>query len=83
MFFTGIMGYVLFSGSNLLAGSWVMFRGWRQTFPTYYYLCCCIAVTVAQMILLAGSKTLHAERSSSHGTEQPSPDMHVPAQSPD
>jgi hypothetical protein len=68
MFFTGIMGYVLFSGWNLLAGSWVMFRGWHQTFPTYYFLCCFIAVTVAQMILLAGSKTLRAERSTARGT---------------
>jgi hypothetical protein len=62
MFFTGIMGYVLFSGWPVLAGSWVMFRGWHQTFPTYYFLCCFIAVTVAQMILLAGSKTLRCER---------------------
>jgi hypothetical protein len=46
----------------VLAGSWVMFRGWHQTFPTYYFLCCFIAVTVAQMILLAGSKTLRCER---------------------
>jgi hypothetical protein len=62
MFFTGIMGYVLFSGWPVLAGSWVMFRGWHQTFPTYYFVCCFIAVTVAQMILLAGSKTLRCER---------------------
>ena len=72
MFFTGIVGYVLFSGSNLLPGSWVMFLGWRQTFPTYYFLCCFIAVTVAQMILLAGSKTLRAERRPSGGSPQPS-----------
>jgi hypothetical protein len=83
LFLTGIMGYVLFSGSNLLAGSWLMFRGWRQTFPTYYFLCCFIAVTVAQMILLAGSKTLRAERSSSPRTPRPSPDTQVPAESPD
>ena len=56
MFFTGIVGYLLFSGWPMLAGSWVMFRGWHQTFPTYYFLCCFIAVTVAQMILLAGSR---------------------------
>jgi len=81
MFFTGIMGYVLFSGWDRSAGSWAMFRGWHQTFPTYYYLCCFIAVTVAQMILLAGSKTLHAERRS---CRQPlSPDIQVPAESPD
>ena len=71
MFFTGIMGYVLFSGWPLLADSWVMFRGWRQTFPTTYFLCCFIAVTVAQMILLAGSAALRSERSSAGGTEGP------------
>jgi hypothetical protein len=69
MFLTGIMGYVLFSGWPLLAGSWVMFRGWRQTFPTYYFLCCFIAITVAQIILLAGSKTWRAERRRSGGSE--------------
>jgi hypothetical protein len=79
MFFTGIIGYVLFSGWNLLAGSWVMFRGWRQTFPANYFLCCFIAVTVAQMILLAGSKNLRAERSSSPRTPPPSPEIQVPA----
>ena len=79
MFFTGHMGYVLFSGWPPLAGSWVMFRGWRQTFPTYYFLCCFVAVTVAQMILLAGSKTLRAERHSPTGVQRPSPDIHVPA----
>jgi hypothetical protein len=72
MFFTGIMGYALFSGWPLLAGPWVMFRGWRQTFPTYYFLCCFIAVTVVQMILLAGTKTLRAERSPPGGTRPPS-----------
>ena len=71
LFFTGIMGYVLFSGWPLLAGSWVMFRGWRQTFPTYYFLCCFIAVTVAQMILLAGTRTLRVERSPAGGSEPP------------
>ena len=69
MFFTGIMGYVLFRGWPLLSGSWVMFRGWHQTFPTYYFVCCFIAVTVAQMILLAGSKTLRAERQQVRGVQ--------------
>jgi hypothetical protein len=71
MFFTGIMGYVLFTGWPRLADSWVMFRGWRQTFPTTYFLCCFIAVTVAQMILLAGSKALRAERNPAGGAELP------------
>jgi len=71
MFFTGIMGYVFFSGWPLLADSWVMFRGWRQTFPTYYFLCCFIAVTVAQMLFLAGSKALRAERNPAGGAELP------------
>ena len=75
MFFTGIVGYLLFSGSKLLPDSWLMFRGWRQTFPTYYFLCYFLTVTVAQMILLAGSKTLRAERRASAGSPQPS-DVH-------
>jgi len=62
LFLTGSVGYLLFSGWPLFAGSWVMLRGWRQTFPTYYFLCFFIAVTVVQMVLLAGSKTLRAER---------------------
>jgi cbb3-type cytochrome oxidase subunit 3 len=48
-----------------------MFRGWRQTFPTYYFLCCFIAVTVAQMLFLAGSKALRAERNPAGGAELP------------
>jgi hypothetical protein len=56
MFFTGYFGYLLFSGWQPLAGSWVAFRGWRQTFPTYYFLSCMIAVTVAQMIALAATR---------------------------
>jgi hypothetical protein len=38
------------------------FAAGTRPFPTYYFLCCFIAVTVAQMILLAGSKTLRCER---------------------
>jgi hypothetical protein len=56
MFFTGLAGYVLFSGWRWLGGSWVIFRGWRQTFPTYYFLCCLVAVTVAQMIAVAATR---------------------------
>lgn len=56
MFFCGLAGYVLFSGWRWLADSWVVFRGWHQTFPTYYFLSCLIAVTVAQMIFVAGTR---------------------------
>jgi hypothetical protein len=56
MFFGGLAGYVLFSGWRWLGDSWVVFRGWHQTFPTYYFSSCLIAVTVAQMILLAGTR---------------------------
>jgi hypothetical protein len=55
MFFTGYLGYLLFSGWQPLA-DFVAFRGWRQTFPTYYFLSCIIAVTVAQMIALAATR---------------------------
>jgi hypothetical protein len=71
MFFTGIAGYVLFSGWPPLASSWAIFRGWRQTFPTYYFLSCFIAVTVGQMILVAGSETLRAERRPAGGALPP------------
>jgi hypothetical protein len=56
MFLCGLAGYVLFSGWRWLGDSWVVFAGWRQTFPTYYFLSCLIAVTVVQMILLAGTR---------------------------
>ena len=70
MFFTGIMGYVLFSGWDALAGSWPMFRGWRQMFPTTYYLCCFITLTLAQMILLAGTRA-RRRKQPSHAAPQP------------
>lgn len=56
MFFCGLAGYVLFSGWRWLADSWVLFRGWHQTFPTYYFSSCLIAVTVAQMLWVAGTR---------------------------
>lgn len=56
MFFTGLAGYVLFSGWPAWAGTWMALRGWRQTFPTYYYLSCLIGITVVQMIVLAASR---------------------------
>ena len=62
MFLTGLLGYVLFSGWEPLRGSWAVFRGWHQTFPTYYYLSCLIGVTVAQMIALAGTRARRLER---------------------
>lgn len=65
MFFCGLAGYVLFSGWRWLADAWVVFRGWHQTFPTYYFLSCLIAVTVAQMILLAGTRARRMQRPSS------------------
>jgi hypothetical protein len=55
MFFTGYLGYLLFSGWQPLA-DFVAFRGWRQTFPSYYFLSCIIAVTVAQMIAFAATR---------------------------
>ena len=62
MFLTGTAGYVLFSGWRSMGDAWVPLRGWHQTFPTYYYLSCLIAVTVAQMILLAATKARALER---------------------
>jgi hypothetical protein len=56
MLLTGLAGYVLFSGWKTLGDSWVVFRGWHQTFPTYYFLSCLIAVTVLQMITIAATR---------------------------
>jgi len=56
MFFTGLFGYVLFSGWDPLRASWMVFRGWHQTYPTTYYLNWLIALTVAQMIAIAGTR---------------------------
>jgi hypothetical protein len=62
MFLTGWAGYWLFSGWGPLRESWVLFRGWHQTFPTYYFLCCFIAVTVVQMIVLAATRARRLQR---------------------
>jgi hypothetical protein len=37
-------------------------RGWHQNFPTTYYLSCLIAVSVAQMIVIAATKARALER---------------------
>jgi hypothetical protein len=62
LFLTGCFGYVLFGGWEPLHQSWVLFRGWRQTFPTYYFMSCLVGVTVLQMIALAGWRTWQLER---------------------
>jgi hypothetical protein len=62
MFVTGLAGYVLFSGWQSLRDSWVPLRGWHQTFPTYYFLSCLIAVSAAQMIVIAATKARARER---------------------
>jgi hypothetical protein len=62
MFFTGLAGYVLFTGWNTLGQSWVVLRGWHQTFPTYYFMSCLVAVTVVQMIVIAGARARRLER---------------------
>jgi hypothetical protein len=61
MLFTGLAGYVLFSGWAPLRDAWVLFRGWHQTFPTYFFISCLIAVTVVQMMVLAASKARRLE----------------------
>ena len=62
MFFTGLAGYVLFSGWNPLGQSWAVLRGWHQSFPTYYFMSCLVAVTVVQMIVIAGARARRLER---------------------
>jgi hypothetical protein len=63
MFFTGGFGYVLFSGWGPLEKVWVVFHGWRQTFPTYYFISCLILVSVIQMVVLAGTRARRRELS--------------------
>jgi hypothetical protein len=69
MFFTGFFGYVLFTGWQPLADSWVLFGGWRQTFPTYYFTSCLVAVTVVQMIVVAATRA----RQTLSGSARPMP----------
>jgi hypothetical protein len=63
MFFTGLAGYIFFSGWRALGDSWVISRGWRQTFPTYYFLSCLIAISVVQMIVIAATRARQLPRS--------------------
>ena len=69
MFFCGLAGYALFSGWRWLGDSWVLFRGWHQTFPTYYFLSCLVAVTVAQMILVAGTRARQVPHRARHSAQ--------------
>jgi hypothetical protein len=62
MFLTGLAGYVLFAGWQPLRDSFLPLHGWHQTFPTYYYLSCFIAVSAAQMIVIAATKARAKER---------------------
>jgi hypothetical protein len=62
MFVTGLTGYGLFSGWQSLRNVWVPLRGWHQTFPTYYFLSCLIAVSAAQMIVIAATQARARER---------------------
>lgn len=62
MFLCGLAGYVLYSGWPWLGRSWVVFAGWRQTFPTYYFSSCLIAVTVVQMVLVAATRARRLPR---------------------
>lgn len=64
MFVSGCFGYVLFTGWDPLRPSWVLFRGWHQTFPTYFFMSCLVGVTVIQMIALAGWRAWRLERTS-------------------
>ena len=62
MFVAGCFGYVLFAGWDPLRPSWVIFRGWHQTFPTYFFMSCLVGVTVVQMIGLAGWRAWQRDR---------------------
>ncbi len=57
MLLTGVAGYVLFAGWDPLRDSIVVFRGWKQTFPTYYFMSWLICITALFMVGLAGKRT--------------------------
>lgn len=61
MFLTGAAGYLWFAGWQPLRGL-VLFHGWRQTFPTYFFMSCLVAVSVVQMIILAGGRARRLEK---------------------
>ncbi|MBN2576756.1 MAG: hypothetical protein JXP73_19485 [Deltaproteobacteria bacterium] len=67
LFLVGSFGYVLFGGWEPLRQSWSLFRGWHQSFPTYYYSSCLLGVTVVQMVALAGLRARRLERASRAG----------------
>lgn len=52
MLCTGAFGYLLYAGYEPLRGV-VMFRGWKQYFPTYYFLSWAIGLTCLYMFGLA------------------------------
>jgi hypothetical protein len=60
MFLTGIAGYAFFSGFEPLRESVVIFKGWKQFFPTYYYMSWMISGTAIYMVLLAAARSLSA-----------------------
>jgi hypothetical protein len=69
MFLTGAAGYLWFSGWQPLRAL-VLFHGWRQTFPTYFFMSCLVAVSVAQMIVLAGARA-HQRDMAARAARQP------------
>jgi hypothetical protein len=62
MLVTGSFGHVLFGGWEPLRQSWVLFRGWHQTFPTYYFMSCLLAVTVVQMMAIAAVRARRLDK---------------------
>ena len=67
MFLTGAAGYLWFAGWQPLRAL-VPFHGWRQTFPTYFFMSCLVAVSVVQMIILAGGRARRLEKSARRGS---------------
>ena len=67
MFLTGAAGYLWFAGWQPLRAL-VLFHGWRQTFPTYFFMSCLVAVSVVQMITLAGGRARRLEKAARRGS---------------
>ena len=60
MFLTGVAGYALFGGWELMADHLVFFRGWKQHFQTYYYQSWMISLTACWLVVIAGVKAYRA-----------------------
>jgi hypothetical protein len=56
MLLTGAAGYLFFNGWEPLREHWLIFRGWKQYFQTYYFMSWMLCVTALYMVALAAAR---------------------------